>query len=226
MKQEHKEWLQRWLLDIISQPKSTPAADYVGFYMEEWVAEEDEANFVLLCLGSRLVYEYLARSNNIEPKLQISRQEFNELLNPFPRILTLNDYIIEQLAVALVTGQQGLKSAALFNISKWPNPWRQLYRDIKDLYDVFFEVDNRACIYHRSVLQRPIGELADEFLYPSLCYCLLDELTEEDGGKLKRLWKLPCNVIDYKLDVVQHFSQRHLGNIQRLTDAYLNAQNL
>jgi hypothetical protein len=224
MKEQHKTSLQQWLIQIISQPKSTPASDYVGVNMEEWVTTEDEANFCCLCLGGRLVYQELAKSKHIDPKFRVSLQDITDLTID----ISHKPSTVERLAGYIVSGEEAYDTP-LFFTDRWPTPWRQLYEDRDFLCDVIFSINNT--LLTDPLLRRvPLVHVTYEFLQPALFYCLLDELTEDDKGSLKSLWKLRLHTFmfdqdfeDYKLSVNTHFKERHSETIHKLSNAYLKA---
>jgi hypothetical protein len=217
MKQQYKTSLQNWLVQIISQPMSGLSADIVGVNMGDWVKTSDYFNFCFLCLGGRLVYEHLSNDANLTPKLKVTKEEIDEL---FPPSLTK----LESLAGWLITGEKNVDTLPLFFTHRWPAPWYNFYaltaNANRDFYNFFFEVissiDTRVNEYFQS----------KTFIQAAVCYCLLDELTEDDNGTLTSLWKLEWynqSLDEYKAEVISHFRERHSGNIRMLVDCYLKA---
>jgi hypothetical protein len=217
MKQEYKTSLQKWLIEIISQPMSGLSADIVSVNMGEWVKTSDSFNFCFLCLGGRLVYEHLSKDANFTPKLKVTKEEIDQL---FPRSLMK----IESLAGCLITGEKDVDTLPLFFTHRWPAPWHKFYALTSnanpDFYNFFFEVissiDTRVNEYFQS----------KTFIQAAICYCLLDELTEDDNGTLTSLWKLEWynqSLDEYKAEVISHFRERHSTNIGMLVKCYLKA---
>jgi hypothetical protein len=187
--------------------------------MGEWVKTSDSFNFCFLCLGGRLVYEHFSNDAKLTPKLKVTKEEIDRLVPSSPMKL-------ESLAEWLITGEENVDSLGLplFFAHRWPAPWYEFYianrPANRDFYNFFFEVissiDTRVNEYFQS----------KTFIQAAVCYCLLDELTEDDNGTLTSLWKLEWynqSLDEYKAEVISHFRERHSGNIRMLVDCYLKA---
>jgi hypothetical protein len=201
--------LQKWIIQILSQPGSTPPSevvriDHFGIFNEGLYlrlarngvpVKQCKSKYINCSLQGRLLYQKMGKS----PSLKITETEIKQL-DPF---------------------SWSKERIDLFNPDCWPAPWRYMascpqpaqyvYSPIESLnFKVFSTIENRV---HND--KRLLSSL--------LVYLLLEEM---EDGSLSSIWKLRFEGNDpfaYAEKVIAHFRERHSTNISMLVDCYLEA---
>ena len=202
--------LQWWIIQVLSQPGSTPPSevvrvDHFGIFNEGLYlrlasngvpVKQCKSLFINCSLQGRLLYQKMGKS----PSLKITESEIKQL-DPF---------------------SWSKERIDLFEPDCWPAPWRYMASCPQPAQYVYTPIENLNFKVFSTIDKRVSND--KRLLSSLLVYLLLEEM---EDGSLSSIWKLRfiqgSDPSVYAEKVISHFRERHSSNISMLVDCYLEA---
>jgi len=197
--------LQQWIIEVLSQPGSTPPSeivriDHFGLFNEGLYlrlasngapCRQTKSRFINCSLQGRLLYQKMVKN----PSLKITTETVRQF-NPF---------------------SWSRERIELFEPDYWPAPWCHMASCPKPAQYVYSPVKDLAFKVFSTIESKIPNE--KRLISGTTAYLLLEEMK---NGSLSSV-RFEGDLSTYKEKVISHFRERHSDNIRMLLDLYLEA---